>query len=233
MKTIAIVPAAGAGKRFNNNPDIKKQFIQLKGIPVLARALINLSKAQAIDEIIVVAPPGDVDYTRVEIVEKYEVLKVSEIVGGGVTRQESILNGLKHVSKNTDLLLVHDGVRPFVTLKMIDDVTKAARESGAAITAIRASDTVKTVEGGYVQGTVAREAIALAQTPQCFRYALLKEAIKKADAEKFIGTDEASLVERLGIKVVVVDGSTTNIKITSKEDLSLAEAILALADEER
>ncbi|VAX17143.1 2-C-methyl-D-erythritol 4-phosphate cytidylyltransferase [hydrothermal vent metagenome] len=231
MKTVAIIPAGGAGKRFNKNKaDTKKQFIELEGIPILARTLIALSKAPQIDEIIVVVPPGGIDYTRIEIVEKYDIPKVSAIAVGGDTRQESMSNGLKHVAKNIDLILVHDGVRPFVTQKMIGDVIKAAGESGAAITAIRPFDTVKTVDGGFVQSTLKRDGIALAQTPQCFRYSILKNAVSKAEAENFTGTDEAVLVELMGVKALLVEGATTNIKITAPEDLKLAEAILALAD---
>jgi len=229
MKTVAIVPAGGAGKRFNKNKaDTKKQFIELKGIPILARTLTSLSKAPQIDEIIVVVPPGEIDYTKIEIVEKYKIPKVSAIVGGGDTRQESMVIGLGYVPGDTELVVVHDGVRPFVTQKMIGDVTKAAGESGAAITAIRPFDTVKTVKGEYVQNTLKRDGIALAQTPQCFRYAILKNAVNKARAEKFTGTDEAGLVELMGVKALLVEGSSANIKITSQEDLKLAEAILAL-----
>ncbi|VAX14955.1 2-C-methyl-D-erythritol 4-phosphate cytidylyltransferase [hydrothermal vent metagenome] len=229
MKTVAIIPAGGAGKRFNKDKaGTKKQFIELGGMPILARTLVTVSKAPQIGEIIVVAPNSEIEYTRMEIVKKYNIPKVSAIVGGGATRQESMMIGLGHAPDDAELVVVHDGVRPFVTLKMIDDVIKAAGESGAAITAIRPFDTVKTVNGGYVQNTLKRDGIALAQTPQCFRYDILKNAVNKARAENFTGTDEAGLVERLGVKARLVDGSTTNIKITSPEDLKQAEAILAL-----
>lgn len=225
IKTVAIVLAAGSGKRLKS--DTKKQFVQLGGMPILARALINLSEAQEIGEVIVVAPQSEIDHTRINIVEKYGIVKVSVIVGGGATRSESMMIGLGHVPEDAELVLVHDGARPFVTVAMISEVIKAAIQSGAALTAISATDTIKTVDDGYVQGTLARDRIALAQTPQCFRYAVLKDAVNKAKNENFDGTDEASLVERLGVDVRIVDGSNTNIKITSPGDLILAEAILA------
>lgn len=226
MTVTAIIPAAGAGKRLKG--DKKKQFIELGGMPILARTLINLSDAPQIDRIILVTPPGEADYCRREIVNKYRIKKVSDIVEGGGTRQESVANGLGCVADDTGLVLIHDGVRPFVTTTMISDVIKAAGESGAAITAIGASDTVKTVDGGYVQNTLKRDSIIFVQTPQCFSYNILQKALKRAVDDGFAGTDEASLVERLGVKVRVVDGSKTNIKITSPEDLKLAEAILTL-----
>jgi 2-C-methyl-D-erythritol 4-phosphate cytidylyltransferase len=226
MKTIANVPAAGAGERLK--ADRKKQFIELGGMPILARTLMALSNAPQIDKIILVAPLPEINYCKREVVDKYKIVKVSDIVEGGKTRQESVSNGLRHVADDTDLVLVHDGVRPFVTEKMIGDVINAAEESGAAITAIGATDTVKTVGSGFVQDTLERDRIIFVQTPQCFSYNILKEAIEKAVGDGFVGTDEASLVERLDTKVAIVEGLKTNIKITSPDDLELAEAILAL-----
>ncbi len=227
MKVVAIVPAAGAGKRLKGKT--KKQFLILGGKPIVARTLLNLSAANQIDEIILLAPPGEIDYCRENIVDAYEIGKVSLVAQGGATRQESVARGFDYTPEETDMVLVHDGARPFITQVMISGVIEAAADCGAAVTAVFASDTLKEVDNdGVVVSTLARERIVRAQTPQCFRYCLLKEAMEKAEEEGFAGTDEASLVERLGARVRVVEGSETNIKITTLDDLKLAEALLSI-----
>jgi len=229
MNTWAIVPAAGAGARLKGK--VKKQFLSIGGKPVLARTLLNLSTAPEIDKIIVVAPSREIGRCKREIVEKYGIVKVHGVIEGGDTRQESVGLGFAALPDNVDLVVVHDGVRPFVNGAMISSVVETAAECGAAITAINITDTVKEVKDETVVSTLKRDCLARVQTPQCFRHFILNQAMERALLDRFEGTDEASLVERLNVSVKVVEGSATNIKITTTGDLKLAEALLNIDPE--
>ena len=222
-----IVPAAGTGVRFGG--DKKKQFYELGGVPVLVHTIKNLSASNEINEIIVVSHLDEIDYCK-KIVEEYGLAKVSDIIAGGATRQESVAKGLELVSKDVGYVLVHDGVRPFVTEDMVSAVIKSAMTNGAAIAGANVSDTLKQVKDGVVIKTVARDNVIRSQTPQCFRYDILRAAIKKARLDDFQGTDEASLVERIGLDVHIVEGSPANIKITTPDDLAVATALLKIFD---
>ena len=161
-----------------------------------------------------------------ELVEKFRISKVSKIVVGGNSRQQSVWNGLKNMPPETTLVAIHDGVRPFVTSEEISRVITAAEEEGAAILAVPVKDTVKIVRSGKIESTPDRERIWLAQTPQVFRKEIIINAYRLAMEKKFSGTEDASLVEKLGVSVSIVKGSYSNIKITTPEDLDFAEIIL-------
>ena len=226
MKVTALIPAAGMGKRMG--ADINKQYLLLDGRPILAHTLAVFEAAPFIDQICVIAPEAEIPYCREHVVERYHFTKVREVVAGGKERQHSVLNGLRSLngSPEDDVVLIHDGVRPFIPAAVLKRAIEVAITEDGALVAVPAKDTVKTVKGGIVTGTPPRENIWLAQTPQAFRYGIIRAAHELAAAEGFLGTDDASLVERLGREVHVVMGDYRNIKITTPEDMLLAEAFL-------
>jgi 2-C-methyl-D-erythritol 4-phosphate cytidylyltransferase len=239
MKVIVIIPAAGLGTRMvaaqekASKPAATKQFIELAGVPVLLRTLSNFARNQQITEIRIALRKTEIEPFRERLQrEAPEILrKETVLLEGGEHRQQSVGNALAGVSAaDEDIVLVHDAVRPFVTDEIIRDVIEAARKYGAAIAGVPAVDTVKqverTAEGALIKATIPREKVVLAQTPQGFRYDVLKKAFDEATADGFLGTDEASLVERSGQRVAVVMGSTRNMKITTSADLELAEFYL-------
>jgi 2-C-methyl-D-erythritol 4-phosphate cytidylyltransferase len=225
LKRIALVPAAGMGRRMGAS--INKQYLLLAGKPILAHTLELLQRAEFIDEIYPVVPPEEIDYCRSNVVEKYGIDKVRQIVAGGAERQNSVLNALRAMQAAADdIILIHDGVRPFVPLAALQRSIEIACEYDGALLAVPAKDTIKVVRDAFAVATPPRETLWLAQTPQTFRYSTIRAAHELAEAEGFIGTDDASLLERLGKKVHVVIGDYRNIKITTPEDLILAEAFL-------
>jgi 2-C-methyl-D-erythritol 4-phosphate cytidylyltransferase len=238
MKVIVIIPAAGLGTRMataskGKKPLPSKQFTELAGTPILIHTLRKFASIPSISEIWIALRKGEMDEFRTRLHnEARDVLgKKLEIVEGGEHRQQSVGNALAALSAaHDDVVLVHDAVRPFVTSEIIDEVVAAARKYGAAIAGMPAVDTVKqvdrTAEGALITATVPRERVVLAQTPQGFRYEVLKKAFDEAAADGFLGTDEASLVERSGKEVAVVMGSPRNIKITTPADMELAEFYL-------
>lgn len=202
-----------------------KQFLELGGLPVLARTVALFRELPEIHSIIVVAPPAHLQETR-QLLERFTPGPLL-LVAGGDTRQESVRAGLAAVSPEIELVLVHDGVRPLLEAGLVRDCLVAAAESGAAMLALPVSDTLKEVKSGMVVArTVDRRHLWLAQTPQVARRELLEEAFAAAFREGFVGTDEASLLERIGCEVRIVMGSERNIKITRPEDLAVAEALL-------
>jgi len=203
----------------------KKQFFTIGGRPILAHTLTRLSLSPMIEEIILVAPEDEILACE-QIVGEYSLRKVKKVVEGGITRQESVSHGFGETPRNTDIVLVHDGVRPFVTVRMVEDVIKLAAIHGAAIAAIRVKDTLKKVDDGVVIGPLPRDGVVRVQTPQGFRREALKKGLEEAASDGFVATDESSLVERLGMLVHIVDGDETNIKITTPDDLKMAEALL-------
>ena len=205
-----------------------KQFLTLGGLPLLVHSLRVLEAADTVAAIVLAVPQAEMDYCRREIVALYGFKKVQQVVAGGTERQDSVRLGLAAVGEDADIVLVHDAVRPFLTVSMIAQVVEAAAKHGAAIVAIPMRDTVKRVgAGGLIEETVDRKPLWLAQTPQAARRAVLQEAHRKAQQDGFRGTDEAQLIERLGAPVAIVEGSTENIKVTRPEDLMIGEAILA------
>jgi 2-C-methyl-D-erythritol 4-phosphate cytidylyltransferase len=225
MSVLAIIPAAGVGTRMGG--ETPKQFLSLEGTPIFIYTLRKLASAQALDEIFLAVRSGDMERVQ-QAVEGEHLAKPLRLTEGGGTRQETVARALAQASHATDIVVVHDAVRPFITAQMVEQVVEAARTDGAAILGIPSVDTVKQVEHEVILGTIPRERIALAQTPQAFRYGLFREAVDRALSDGFQGTDESSLVERLGAKVTVLMGSDRNIKITKPSDLPLARLFIDL-----
>ncbi|HET8825346.1 MAG TPA: 2-C-methyl-D-erythritol 4-phosphate cytidylyltransferase [Terriglobales bacterium] len=243
MKVLVIIPAAGLGTRMasaaaskRTKPAATKQFAELDGVPVLARTLASFAGSPEVSEIYIALRASEIAAFRNRLQKDFPEIwaKKPVLVEGGEHRQESVTNALAQISAAPDdVVLVHDAVRPFVTHEMIRDVIQAVQHYGAAIVGIPAVDTVKqverTAEGAVIKATIPRQQIVLAQTPQGFRYEVIKKAFDEAAADGFIGTDEASLVERSGHQVAVVMGTPRNIKITTPADFELAEFYLKQA----
>jgi 2-C-methyl-D-erythritol 4-phosphate cytidylyltransferase len=226
VKVAAIIPAAGMGTRMAaRSGTSRKQFMLLAGSPILTHTLRKFVACPAVDEIVVALRPEDLDWFG-EVWKKEKAVKPVRLVAGGQYRQDSVKNGLEHVSAGVDLVAVHDAVRPFVSVELIEKVIGEAAKTGAAILAIPAVDTVKRVERTTIRATLPRERIVLAQTPQVFRLELLRRAYRQAEEDEFVATDEASLVEHLDVDVTVVLGSDRNIKITRPGDMALARLFL-------
>jgi len=205
-----------------------KQYLLLDGLPILAHTLRVFEDAPFISGIYLIAPEQEIPYCQSLVVERYGFTKVRKVVAGGAERQHSVLNGLTAMEGvgPDDLVLIHDGVRPFVPAAVLQRAAGAADEFGAAVVAVPVKDTVKIVRDGVVTATPPREELWLAQTPQAFRYGLIRSAHDAAQAEGFLGTDDASLMERQGWPLHVVLGDYRNIKITTPEDMLLAQAFL-------
>ena len=226
MKVIALIPAAGMGKRMGAG--INKQYLLLRDKPIVAHTIAAFEQASFIDDIYIIVPEAEIPYCREHVVDRYGFAKVRQIVAGGAERQHSVLNGLRAVTdlQDDDVVLIHDGVRPFIPEQVLERAAAAAQEYDGALVAVPCKDTVKIVTDGIIRDTPARELLWLAQTPQAFRYGIIRAAHEIAEAEGFLGTDDAMLVERLEKEVHIVMGDYRNIKITTPEDLVLAEAFL-------
>jgi len=221
----AVVVAAGKGTRMNMG--INKQYLEICGKPVLARTLQVFEECRIINEVVLVVNENEILYCKQNIIEEFGFEKVKILVAGGLERQASVYNGLIEIDKRCDIVLIHDGARPFVNEKSITDSIYAAYEFGASCAAVPVKDTVKRSDkDDFVVETLDRNALWLIQTPQTFRYGLIMNAHRKALEDGFIGTDDAALVERLGHKPKLVMGGYDNIKITTREDIPVAEAIL-------
>lgn len=221
----AIIVAGGGGKRFGSIT--KKQFIEINGKPVLYYSIDAFEKCELVKEIVVVLPGENLEFydTTISKIKKFK--KVQKVIEGGKQRQDSVYNGLNSVSDKTDIVLVHDAARPLVNVKIINQIIDQSKKSDCAICAIPINDTVKLSNGArLIEKTVPREGLWLAQTPQGFKYDLIMSAFQNAYDKNLIGTDESSLVERLGIKPAIVEGPKYNLKITKPEDLKLAEFYL-------
>ncbi|TLY21838.1 MAG: 2-C-methyl-D-erythritol 4-phosphate cytidylyltransferase [Nitrospirae bacterium] len=225
-RVVAVIPAGGTGMRMG--ADVPKQFLPLGGVPMVLHSLRAFDRAPSVDAVILVVPREERQRALTDVIERYSVKKVQKVVAGGETRQQSVHNGLKETGPDVEIVVVHDAVRPFVTEDLIEQSIEAARKGGAVIVAVPMKDTPKLAgPDRQVQRTLDRDDLWLAQTPQTFRRDLLLEAYEKAAIERLQATDDAALVERLGHKVGIVAGTWENIKITSPEDLVIAEAILA------
>jgi 2-C-methyl-D-erythritol 4-phosphate cytidylyltransferase len=226
LKVVAIIVAAGSGKRMGRST--KKQFLSIGSKPILAYTLDVFDSINRVDRIILVIPRGWKRYCQKEIIEKYRYRKEIEIISGGARRQDSVACGLALVSSDYEIVIIHDGVRPFVTRRMVIESIVRARKFGACVVAVPVSDTVKMVNSkGVIDRTLPREYLWRVQTPQTFRFSLIKKAYAKALKDKFYGTDDAQLVEKMNKPVKVISGDYHNIKITTKEDLILAETLLS------
>ena len=223
----AIIVAAGKGVRMDNT--MRKQYIALGRIPILSRTLGVFDRCDLIDQIIMAVPEDDIDYCRNEIIPAADMNNEAILVVGGERRQDSVYNGLKAIKANDGIVLIHDGVRPFVNAEHLVACIKGAQKHGACILGIPAFDTVKQVNAeNEIIETRKRDNLWLAQTPQAFQFKLIKKAHEIAKQEGFTGTDDASLLERLGEVVKIIPGSRSNIKITNQEDLKLAQALLQI-----
>ncbi len=226
MSVTVLVPAAGSGSRMGGR--VKKQFLLLNGMPVLAHTLRRLDDMPEVREVIPVVPEAELEECLEMCVDGQGLKKVRRVVPGGRERQDSVRNGLLAMEPPGGWVMVHDGVRPFVTREMVSALILALDGCDGAVLAVPAKDTLKEVgPDRLVRRTLDRRLLWHVQTPQAFPYRVIAEAFRKAYAEGFYGTDEASLVERYGGSVRVVAGSYANIKITTPEDMILAEAILA------
>jgi 2-C-methyl-D-erythritol 4-phosphate cytidylyltransferase len=220
---VAIIAAAGVGRRMAGKRP--KQFLELAGLPIIFHALRAFENCDVIHQIVVVLAADEAGAFPSKAKE-HGINKLSAVVAGGETRAASVLEGLKAVDPATEVVAVHDSVRPFVSADEIVRTVEAAKLEGAAILVAAPLDTIKEVKDGVVSRTLDRSTIRYALTPQCFHYELLRRAYGKVDVSDVSLTDEASVVERMGARIVTVEGSPRNIKITRPEDLEIAEAIL-------
>ena len=202
---------------------VDKLLIRVNGKPLLAWTISRFESADSVDEIIIVARKDSIEFVEEELVKGEGFEKINSVVAGGTHRQNSTENGLKALSRESEVVLIHDGARPLVDPSDIDSLTEDVYDHGASLLATRCKDTIKEVENGKIVKTIKRNSLWLAQTPQGFRKDILAEAIAKANRDGFIGTDEASLVERMNIEISVVEGRSDNIKVTLQEDLELVE----------
>jgi 2-C-methyl-D-erythritol 4-phosphate cytidylyltransferase len=235
MRVAAILPAAGLGTRMGKGSAEKagtsrKQFMLLDGSPILVHTVRKFAASDRVSEIVVAVRPEDLEWVADVLAAEFPPSRV-RVVEGGDSRQQSVENALATLRPDTDLVAVHDAVRPFIDLETIHKVFDEAAEFGAAIVGVPASDTVKQVTRGTdhvrIRATLPREKLVMAQTPQVFRYDLLVRAFQAARADGFTATDESSLVERLDVEVSVVPGSDRNLKITKPGDMQLARLFLS------
>ena len=221
----AIIVAAGKGVRMQDSK--RKQYLPLAGLPIIAHTLTIFGNCDLVDHIYLIIPRDDFVFCRERILNRIKPAAKVTLVAGGARRQESVYRGLQQLDPGCRIVVIHDGVRPFVQPDQITACISGAQKIGACILGIPAYDTLKQVDqSGNIVNTTARDAIWLAQTPQAFRYDLIKKAHEQARLDGYQGTDDASLVERLGAPVRIIRGSRSNIKITTKEDLEIARALL-------
>lgn len=219
-----IIAAAGMSNRMGSK--INKQFIAIDNKPILAHTIEKFEECRYIDEIIIVSKEEEVDYCRKEIVRKYGFKKVAKIIRGGKERQDSIYNGLLALNEKADIVLTHDGARPFVKSEHIEDGIKGVIEYGACVIGVPVKDTIKVVNDSQnVHHTPKRSLLWAAQTPQCFWTHLIKKGYEHAMNEGIVATDDSSLVEKMGHDIKMIMGSYDNIKITTPEDLIIAESL--------
>ena len=226
MKNYAIITAAGKGTRLPGA--VAKQFRPIGSKPLLAWTIDKFEQCPSIDVIHLVVAGEDLNYTHESVVDRFKFTKVERIVAGGKTRFDSILCGLRSIPETANLVYIHDGVRPLVSIAEIEAVGKEAETYDAAILAIRQTETLKRIEAGFVIATLDRDKIWAAQTPQVFKYEAIISAYIQALESKRDFTDDSSVCEAFGISVRIVEGSTANIKVTTPEDLDLARKLLTM-----
>ena len=224
-KVYVVIPAAGSGIRLGGGT--RKQFLLLGEKPILVHTILRFEHCPDVDEIAVAVPEESIVETE-SLITRYRIHKVSKVVVGGERRQDSVLNVLRRlVLRPSDIVLVHDGVRPFIHAKIISEMIEACRQHDAVAPAVQPKDTIRRSNGGsFFDQTLDRSALWLMQTPQAFKADLLLKAFEKAQKERYYSTDEAALVERLGVRAKIIEGSYDNIKITTEEDLELGGLIL-------
>jgi 2-C-methyl-D-erythritol 4-phosphate cytidylyltransferase len=224
-RIVAIIAAAGQGRRLA--AAVAKQYLSVGGMPILARTLKIFDDNALVEGIVLAVGVDQWQAMEERVLRPFPCRKLLHVVHGGAERQESVARALEAVSPGCEVVVIHDGVRPLLSQEVLTAVIEAARRSGAAMAAVPARDTVKEVEAGLVRATLDRSRIWLAQTPQAFFTDFIRRAHEGAKREGIQGTDDAALVERLGISVEVVRGSEENIKVTTAADLIFAEAVLA------
>lgn len=225
MNVIVLVPAAGSGSRMG--AAVNKQYLTLADRPILTHTLTVFDGHPAVECIHLISPATEIDYCRREVIERYAFTKVRSIIAGGAERQDSVRNGLLACGAAADdIVLIHDGARPFFPAALIPQVVATTARVGACVVGVPVKDTIKEVAEALVLGTPDRRRLWQAQTPQAFRFELIRDAHEQAAREGFRCTDDAALVERLGHPVEMLEGSYRNIKITTPEDLILAEAFM-------
>ena len=223
MKVVAVIPSAGVGKRMGTSTS--KQYIHIDNRPILAQTLEKFEESQKVNEVYVVVSKKEERRCKKDIVERYNFKKIAKIVTGGIERQDSVKNGLDAVGSECDIVMIHDGIRPFVTSQLIDEAVSNTCLYDATVVAVPVKDTVKSISShGEIIETLEREKIWHAQTPQTFKYGIIKRAYQNAYDNNIYGTDDSYLVELLGIKVRIIRGTYENIKITTPEDLIVARA---------
>jgi 2-C-methyl-D-erythritol 4-phosphate cytidylyltransferase len=223
MFTSVIIPAAGAGERMGGS--VSKQFLSLRGKPIIVHTLIRFQMCTAVDEIIVAVQPSSRQQVEF-LVNEYRLSKAAKIVEGGRRRQDSVSNAIRHIDPLAEIVIVHDAVRPFVQQKVILDSIDKAMSNSAAVVAVRVKDTIKVGnDEGRFERTLDRSVLWLAQTPQAFRKQVLIDAYEHARRDGIEATDDASLVELLNIRPAIVEGSFDNIKITTPDDLEFADVL--------
>ncbi|MBN2858030.1 MAG: 2-C-methyl-D-erythritol 4-phosphate cytidylyltransferase [Candidatus Delongbacteria bacterium] len=232
MKVFAIITAGGSGTRMKAG--VRKQYIEIKNRPILAHTLNKFCVTSEIDSIILTVPQEDIETVKKSIVDKYELSKIITILPGGEQRQDSVFNALKNMNaEGDDIVLIHDGVRPFISHEIIVNCIRSLEDSDGSVVGIRPFDTIKTVSAGSIKNTLNREELISVQTPQTFRYGTIVKCHELAASEGFYATDDSALVERYGERVLgkepsikIVEGNSFNIKITDQNDLILASALL-------
>lgn len=222
MKYAVVIPAAGQGKRMGAGHN--KQFLMLEDRPLIIHTVSVFEKDPNCINIIVVANPSEITDMRV-LFDKWNIKKVTNVLAGGKERQDSVYEGLK-VLKEEDIVLVHDGARPFIEASRLKDLVQKASETGAAVLGVRMKDTVKRAANGLVIETIDRSSLWAVQTPQAFRLPIVLEAYRRAEEQQIVGTDDTSLVEKMGHPVHIVEGGYDNIKLTTPEDMITAIGIL-------
>ena len=218
-----VIPAAGQGKRMKAGKN--KLFLELSGVPIIVYTLRDFDEDPQCTGIILAINP-DEEEIFANLIATYKLKKIKQLIPGGTERQQSVYNGIKVIDAETDIVLVHDGARPFIHHTLIKQLTEAAMTHGGAVLAVPVKDTIKKAADNIVVETVERSSLWAVQTPQAFRVPLLTKAHETADSEGFLGTDDASLLERINEPVIIIEGEYDNIKITTQEDLYFAEAIL-------
>ena len=229
MRATVLIPAAGTGRRMGGS--ISKQYLELAGKPILAHTLTLFENHPRIENIYLIVPPDDISYCQQQIIDRYGFSKVKRIVAGGTERQDSVRNGLDTLAEDGlsqphRPILIHDGARPLFDCKRLSTLIDIVCQTGACIIGVPVKDTIKEVENNQITGSPDRSRLWQAQTPQGFHYQLIREAFDQAADDGSTATDDASLVERLGHPVQILEGDYRNIKVTTPEDILIAAALL-------
>ena len=224
MKTVALIVAGGSSARFGG--EIPKQFLNLGGKPLLSQTIDKFQKAESIDQIVVVVAEEYLLYTSEKIIDPFGFDKVIKIVKGGESRRESVLNGLESLPISTKFVAIHDAARPLLSVDDINRTVETAKTERAAILAQKSVDTIKRTAGQFIIGTLDRNQLYQAQTPQVFQYDLIIDAHREFDGSDADATDDAYLIEQRGFKVKIVESSSPNFKVTTKTDFKLAEMLI-------